>query len=172
MTVLKPRSVLIAVDPAEIPDQALALASELLVPAEATHLVAVMPASESTTPQFNWGTIDGESREAYARRNLTERLKDTRYAAANLHIAFGDAAEQIARLAASLDIDLLVVPARNQRSRLARMVKTSVAEQLLRISPCPVLMLPMDPESRRAAVKPEEPPPPPPSEHAGHRGTW
>jgi nucleotide-binding universal stress UspA family protein len=164
---LENKRILLPVDVAEVPVLALAQAREILGPHEVSHVVAVMSGWEQTSAAFNWGTIDGESREAYAARSLGQRLAGTPYADATFHVVFGDPAEQITRMASELGIDLILLPCRNRQGRLQRLVKGSVAESVVRLSPCPVLVLPMNPEAPPATKGPPMEPP-----FSGHRGAW
>jgi universal stress protein A len=178
MDAVQQKRILIPVDAAEIPELALARAREILGPHEVTHVVSVMSGWEETSARasassgisarFNWGTIDGESREAYATRSLAQRLANTPFADATFHVVFGDPAECISKMANELKIDLILLPCRNRQSRLARLVNGSVAESLVRLAPCPVLVIPMDPEARGASAGPTPTSPP----FAGHRGAW
>lgn len=158
------KRILIPVDLEEVPDLAWAAATELVGHQQVVHILSVMALVEATNARFNWGTIDGESRQDYARRGLAKRLESTPFARGTCHVTFGDPAEQIALLWTQLETEIIVLPCRNQRGRLARMLKGSVAESLLRLSPCPVLVIPIDPEANRAArnLVPETPEPAPP----------
>ncbi len=171
MRPISSRRVVIPVDPSDLPYQALEAGARLVESPDAAHVLVVLAASEDTAPGANWGTIDGESRGDYAIRDLTARLKKTPYADASVHVAFGSPAEEIARFAASVGADLIVLPCRNAQGRLDRFLNGSVAEQLIRLSSCPVLALPTNPEAQSAATPVEttrrqskDPP--------GQRGGW
>jgi nucleotide-binding universal stress UspA family protein len=158
------KRVVIPVDPTELPYKALEVASQIVGSLENAHLLAVYPGYEAVS-SMNWGTIDGETREDYAARELQKRLADTAYAKATLTVVFGSPAAEIAKFAGSIDADLIVMPIRNKQGRLSRLVNGSVAEDLMRLAPCPVLVLPMNPDAKPEPVKQASGTP-------GHRGGW
>ncbi len=91
---------------------------------------------------------EGESLEHYARRYLDElvgRLREVGVRAASV-LAEGPVAEALLRSAAEEGADLVVI-ASHGRSGPSRWLLGSVAEELVRDSPCPMLVL--GPQSRR-----------------------
>ena len=106
------------------------------------RIVGVVPAYEDV-PDPLGAAREGVYRErvAIARRGVT-RVPATEV------IEFGDAARGLARQ--GLDVDFVVVGSRGH-GRLARSVLGSVASELVRIAPCPVLVVPSDhdPDRRR-----------------------
>lgn len=142
MAVLQSNRVLIPVDIANLTSEALDMARSQVISTEGTHVLAVFAANEQTSAA-NWGTIDGESREDYCLRDVQHRLAGTVYENAQVHVAFGDPAEQISKVARDIRADLVILPC-NKKGRLARLMGGSVAEKVLRNLPCPMLVLPLD----------------------------
>lgn len=139
----QPMKVLIPLDVTDFPSEVLAAVYQLIGDHDQSHVLSVLSSVEATSV-IHWGTIDGESREAFALRGLRQRLLDTDFAGAVQHVRFGDPADQICALAEAERVGLIVLPCRNQRSRLSRMFNGSVAESVVRRAPCPVLVIPLD----------------------------
>jgi nucleotide-binding universal stress UspA family protein len=67
-------------------------------------------------------------------------MADPRYEGVNIRIDFGDPGQQIAAFARDIHADLIVLPSHG-RTGLARLMIGSVAERVVRLSHCPVLVL-------------------------------
>ena len=99
-----------------------------------------------------WPSLNPEGREAAARDAREELHGYAAHFIADLapgdfedgqvaiHIRVGPPAQQIARLAADLEADLLVIGTHGRRG-MPRLLLGSVAEKLVRISPCSVLVV-------------------------------
>ena len=72
---------------------------------------------------------------------LAEKRRSTG-ALGQLLVKVGDAREQIIQCAVDLQVDLLVMGTHGRRG-LKRMFLGSVAEAVLRMAPCPVLVVPL-----------------------------
>lgn len=141
--------VVAATDDSELGDSAIAAAAEQArgrSPAE-LHVVSVIDDMAGAWP----GLLE-DAREATAqrsRRQLAEhvaRLVASSPAGAAcplqvvVHVRVGDPASQIARLAGDLDADLLVVGSHG-RHGFSRMIVGSVAERVIRLAPCSVMVV-------------------------------
>jgi len=69
--------------------------------------------------------------------HLSKRGKPRTYA----HVSVGAPATRLADAADELDVDLVVVGGAAPRSSLKRLLAGSVADRLLRVAPCPVLVV-------------------------------
>jgi nucleotide-binding universal stress UspA family protein len=76
---------------------------------------------------------------AKAKAAIRSRL-DPRYAAMQVDAIVGDPGHAIAAYAAEIQADLIVMPSHG-RTGLARMLIGSVAERVIRLAHCPVLVL-------------------------------
>jgi nucleotide-binding universal stress UspA family protein len=141
MPILHSNRVLIPVDIANLTPDTLDLVRAQTVSNGGTHILAVFANNEQTSAS-NWGTIDGESREDYATRDIRHRLQGTAYADADIHVAFGDPAEQIAKVARELDADLVILPV-GPKGVIDRLFGNTVAEKVVRNLHCPLLILPI-----------------------------
>ncbi len=119
-----------------------ALNSALELVADASHLQAihVLPALEAVEPGVIWGTIDNVSRARHAEQALRERTTDARLKGLQVKIAFGDPGHEVADFAVQVHADLIVLPSHGRRG-VTRLLIGSVAERIVRLAHCPVLVL-------------------------------
>lgn len=103
------------------------------------HVLAELAAGE---PGVVWGTVDEESRREHAKQALSEKLSDPKYEGIDIVIGFGNAGHEVADYAKSTNADLIVLPSHG-RTGIARLLIGSVAERVVRLAPCPVLVLRM-----------------------------
>ena len=71
---------------------------------------------------------------------LRERLDDDKYKSVKIDILFGDAGHEIANLAERRGAELVVLPSHG-RTGFKRLLVGSVAERVVRLARCPVLIL-------------------------------
>jgi nucleotide-binding universal stress UspA family protein len=71
---------------------------------------------------------------------LRERLTDDKYASVTVHAVVGDAGREITELAEREGADLIVIPSHGY-GFLKHMLLGSVAERVVRLAHCPVLVL-------------------------------
>ena len=117
-------------------DTALSLAAK---PAN-IHVIHVLPLMEMTEPGFIWDMVDDNSRRKHAEDALRERLRDAKYAGVNVVVAIGDPGREVADFAESRHADLIVLSSHG-RTGLSRLLIGSVAERIVRLAHCPVLVL-------------------------------
>lgn len=84
--------------------------------------------------------IDHAKRRHQIEEVLRRRFDDTQHREINVEIAFGDPGHRIAELAEIKHAGLVVMPSHG-RTGLKRIVIGSVAERVVRLSHCPVLVL-------------------------------
>jgi nucleotide-binding universal stress UspA family protein len=152
----RPQIVVVGVDYSESSELALLQALELAssvrnAELHAIHVGASFPpvvglehVPDAAPPAEGVREASGEF-EQYLDRRLNEFTR-TRDAAAPIpqrvvaHLRFDSPAEQIAELARDLEAHLVVVGTQGRRG-LSRMLLGSVAEGVVRLSPCPVLVV-------------------------------
>ena len=142
---------LIPVDAGDLPLAAFE-AIELLVGRDDNHFLVVLPSSEQTHPLFNWGTVDGESREDHARRVMVHQLSTTRFANAEVHVGFGHAATVVLEHAERLPIDVIVIPCLT--SHRSKSMNAAVAEAVKATANHPVMAVEV-PCLPHEAIEPE-----------------
>jgi nucleotide-binding universal stress UspA family protein len=131
------RSVLAPVDLSDPDDAGIRMALEACPRPEAVHVIHVLPPVEISPmlpdPAVKVSEVRGDLRAWLTDRALPAGLRT--------HVAVSARPEQaIAELAAALRVDLVILPSHGRRG-LQRLLLGSVAEQVVRLAPCPVLVL-------------------------------
>ncbi len=123
----------------EAVDQALQLVCE---PNRLTVLHVAMPLNMFPVgdPAIAWGTIDDKKRTQHLRKAFENQFKDPKYAGIRFEVAYGNPADEITRFAQDHSNGLIVLPSHG-RTGLIRMMIGSVAERVVRLAHCPVLVL-------------------------------
>ena len=103
-------------------------------------VVHVLQDLSPTEPGVIWRTIDKDSRTRHATQALRERLEDDKYKDVQIEILFGNAGHEIAKLAERQGAELIVLPSHG-RTGIKRLLIGSVAERVVRLAHCPVLIL-------------------------------
>ena len=138
MTTLSRQTVLVPVDYSEDSQRALAVGCEAVAPSGALHVTHVVPGppvgvvspGTSTEERTQHGMAQLE--QFLCQAGIEGRLE--------LHILEGDPGHEIVKLADALKADLIVMPSHG-RTGLAHVLIGSVAERVVRLAHCPVLVL-------------------------------
>jgi universal stress protein A len=136
------RTILVPIDFSEGSATALEMAKREAGPNDDLHLVHVLPYLSAMHPGVVWATIDDQERVKSVQKALHEFAEKEGAEEAALHvpISTGNPAVAVADLAARLGVDLVVV-ASHGRTGLARLTLGSVAEGIVRLCKCPVLVV-------------------------------
>ena len=140
MSWLPKKSVVVPIDFSDESLAALESALELVAAPSHLHAIHVLPALETVDPGVIWGTIDNASRSRHAEAALRERVADAKFKGLDVKIAFGDPGHEVADFAAACKSDLIVLPSHGRRG-VSRLLIGSVAERIVRLAHCPVLVL-------------------------------
>ncbi len=140
MSWLPKRCVVVPVDFSEFSWEALRTAAQLVDSPSALQLIHVLPNLSPMEPGVIWGTVDDHGRAVHAEQALRDRLPDAGLKAAAIHIRFGEPAHEIAEAAQALKADLIVISSHG-RTGAAHLLIGSVAERVVRLARCPVLVL-------------------------------
>jgi len=140
MSWLPKNKVLVPVDFSDVSLKAVEEALQMVADPSDIHLIHVMPMLAPAEPGVIWNAIDDESREKHVREALAERLTDDKFAAVNIEVAIGDPGHEIAEYAKETGVDLIVLPS-HARTGISRLLVGSVAERVVRLAHCPVLVL-------------------------------
>lgn len=84
--------------------------------------------------------VDDAARKLHAEKALRERLGEAKYAGVAMHVILGDPGSEVAEFAKEQSAELIVLPSHG-RTGLSRLLIGSVAERILRLAHCPVLVL-------------------------------
>lgn len=103
-----------------------------------THSAAELSAND---PGVIWGTVDDESRKENLKKHFLEMAGDLADGV-SFHISFGDPGHEIVEKAKELKADCIVIPTHG-RGGIEHMLLGSVAERVVRLSSCPVIVLPI-----------------------------
>lgn len=140
MSVSNLNSVVVPVDFSDQSFAAVDTALEFAREAAGVFVIHVLPELSAVEPGMVWETISPESRCEHARKALAERLSDVTYRDVHLECRVGDPGHHIADLAERTNADLIVMPSHGRRG-LSRLLLGSVAERVLRLAHCNVLIL-------------------------------
>jgi len=140
MSWLPRRTVVVPVDFSEDSLDALDTAAEVVDSPEHLHVVHVLPILEPADPGIIWQTIDDESRQEHAGDALKEALAERGHKDTEVVVRFGDPGHEISDYAAEIDAGLIVLSSHGQTA-LMHLLIGSVAERVVRLAHCPVLVL-------------------------------
>ena len=87
-----------------------------------------------------WGVMDPQARIEQTQRLLREKLADAKYSGVHTAVLLGEPAHGIANYAQEKHAELIVIPSHG-RTGITRLLIGSVAERVVRLAHCPVLVL-------------------------------
>lgn len=133
-------TVIVPVDFSEASFAAIDTALELVEEPSHVHVLHVLPHAHPVDPDVLLPVPDEEAYRKEVARALERRLDDSRHAGAQAHVRSGDAGHEIVRYATAVDADLIVLSSHGH-SGLKHLLLGSVAERVVRLAGCPVLVL-------------------------------
>jgi nucleotide-binding universal stress UspA family protein len=119
---------------------ALEVGRQLVSKPEQLHVVHVVIDITPLEAGEVWGVIDPQARVEQVEKVLKEKLADARYQGVHTAVLLGEPAHGIANYAQEKHADLIVIPSHG-RTGLTRLLIGSVAERVVRLAHCPVLVL-------------------------------
>ena len=132
--------------PTDFSDQSIAavdLALTMVSRPEQLTVLHVAPAPSNFVvgdPALDWQVVAEETRSDHLQMMLRNRFAGDKYLDIDFEVVYGSPAEQIASYAAQVHSELIVLPSHG-RTGLARLMIGSVAERVVRLAHCPVLVL-------------------------------
>ncbi|WP_036476720.1 universal stress protein [Myxosarcina sp. GI1] len=139
MSVIK-KSVLIPIDFSELSYQAIATAKEYVEDIAYLNLIHVLTPLHPADPAAMWNTLNDDERKHKVSDFLQTKLEEMGYSGAKISVAIGDPSTEIVDYAAEIGADLIIMPSHGRKG-VSRFLLGSVAERVVRLSPCPVLIL-------------------------------
>ena len=136
----KMNTIVVPVDFSDESLEAIDTALELAGSAKPLHIIHVLPELSPLEPGEVWETINEQTRTEHAEKALHKRLSGPTYEGITIEILFGDPGHAIAHRAEELGADLIILPSHG-RTGLAHLLIGSVAERVVRLAHCPVLVL-------------------------------
>ena len=133
------KPIVVPVDFSDEADGAVNVSLEIASGPEQITMVHVAPPIEP----FEVGTIylvDDETRHGRIADAMKKRYGDPKYRSVRFEVMFGDPGHEIAKFAKGLRAGLIIMPSHG-RTGLAHLLIGSVAERVVRLAHCPVLVL-------------------------------
>lgn len=140
MSWLKRKLVLVPTDFSDQSYEAIAVAKEYVDDLSAVKLIHVLSPLHPADPAAIWDTLSDEDRMAKVKDFLTKKLAEIGYPGVEVVTLMGDAGTQIVDYAQESGADLIVMPSQGHKG-ISRILMGSVAERVVRLSACPVLVL-------------------------------
>lgn len=140
MAWLPKKTIVVPIDFSDKSFEAVAAALEFVADASDLHVVHALPSLEPAEPGVIWSTIDNPSRAHHAEQAIRERLSGDEFQAVQIAVTFGDPGREVAEYAEKVSAELIVLPSHG-RTGITRMLIGSVAERVIRLAHCPVLVL-------------------------------
>lgn len=103
------------------------------------HVVHVLQNVSTQELEHLWNQVDQAKWHGDSERAIRERLSDPKYDEIDLHVLFGTPGEAIVAFASRVDAELIVMPSHGRKG-LQRLLLGSVAERVIRLAKCPVLI--------------------------------
>jgi len=104
------------------------------------HVIHVIPQLNAAEAGVIWLEIDDTRRKQHAAESLRKELSDEKCEQVQIDVEVGDPGHRVADYAKQIEADLIVMPSHG-RTGLSHMLVGSVAERVVRLSHCPVLVL-------------------------------
>lgn len=142
MVALHPKQVLV---PTDFSEESARVVEDWLSQVERPEQLTVLHVAPHAAPSeadmaIGWNLESSETRSARLLDMLRKKFSDLKYANVHFDVKFGTPATEIARYAEENKTDLIVLPSHG-RTGLARMMIGSVAERVVRLAHCPVLVM-------------------------------
>jgi nucleotide-binding universal stress UspA family protein len=120
---------------------AIDVALQLVARPEDVQLVHVLPELAILDPaEAAWQANDDTHRIEQTKQAIRQRLADSKYREMPVSVLIGNPGHRIVEFATAQQADLIVIPSHG-RTGIARMLLGSVAERVVRLAHCPVLVL-------------------------------
>ena len=130
----------VPIDFSDDSNAALGTAIEMVADRADLRVIHVLPPLEPAEPGVIWHTIDDAGRKQHAAEALEVELVKRGYGGLAVQICIGDPGHKIVDYAEEGEAGLIVIPSRG-KSALSRLLLGSVAERVVRLARCPVLVL-------------------------------
>ena len=121
-------------------------AMSLVSAPEEVHVLHVLPFLIPAEPGVVWATVDDAHRIQHALENLSEAVSRLQVGNVELEVRLGDPGQVSCERAEELEAELIVVGSHG-RTGLTRMLLGSVAERVVRLAHCPVLVVKFEPDA-------------------------
>ena len=134
------RVVVLPFDFSEPATNAMATARAMVQTPAQLYLVHVIPPLEAASPGFLNAVVDLESLRSRVEEQLAKSIAAAGIGEVSTRIRVGDPATEIVDVAREVDAHVIVIPSHG-KTGLRRWMIGSVAERVVRLAHCPVLVL-------------------------------
>jgi nucleotide-binding universal stress UspA family protein len=139
---LRPKRVLV---PTDFSDESIKVVEEWIDHVESPEHLTVLHVGAQAAPSeadlaIGWDLESCEARKTRLLEMLRKQFSDPKYAKVNFEVKFGTPASEIVKFAEEENVELIVLPSHG-RTGLARLMIGSVAERVVRLAHCPVLVI-------------------------------
>ena len=117
-------------------EQALSMADS----ASQIHIVQVLHDTVAMATEIPLSPFEMEAQINETKKSLFDRFQDQKYRGLSVHVSYGDPGTEIAKYAEDIKADLIVISSHGRRG-WKRILIGSVAERVVRLAHCPVLVL-------------------------------
>ena len=137
------KSILVPFDFSEHCHLAVDKAIELAETKSLIHILHILPTYVPLVPEgIAIDAIDDRARIEMAAKSLNKEFEDSRYAGIVKEVLVGDPGTECSHKANEISAELIIVPSHGRRG-ITRLLLGSVAERIIRLANCPVLVLKM-----------------------------
>ncbi len=140
MSYFPKQTVIVPVDFSAESIAAVGVARQLVAAPEHLHIVHVLIDIAPLEAGEVWGVIDQQPRIEQAEKALREKSSAAEFHGAHIAVLMGEPAHGIADYAQEKKAELIVIPSHG-RTGITRLLIGSVAERVVRLAHCPVLVL-------------------------------
>ncbi len=140
MSWLPKNCVVVPYDFSDQSGQALQVARGLVADLTQVHVLHVLSIVTVAEPGMIWDVVDNQARIKDTESAFRDKFASGPFQHVDFQVVFGDPGREIAAFAERQKADLIVMPSHG-RSGLSRMLIGSVAERVVRLAHCPVLIL-------------------------------
>jgi nucleotide-binding universal stress UspA family protein len=132
--------IVVPIDFSEEADRAVDCALDLADQPSQITAVHVAPPLITFEPAIVYDVIGDEERREQLQAAFSKRYADPKYREVRFQVRFGDPGHEIVDFAKEMNAGLIVMPSHG-RTGLAHVLLGSVAERVVRLAKCPVLVL-------------------------------
>jgi nucleotide-binding universal stress UspA family protein len=134
------QKVIVPVDFSEASLAAVDVALQFAAAPEGVYVIYVLPIITDYEAAIIWEKVADSARQEQGERALREKLPGSKYEKVHMKVKVGDAGHEVASYAQEIGADLIVLPSHGRRG-LSHLLIGSVAERIVRLAHCPVLVL-------------------------------
>lgn len=140
MSGLQSKKIVVPVDFSDFSIAALDRAVEIVADDGSIEVIHILPELSAMEPGVMYGMLPNEKRIESIKDKLREKFSDDKYSKVNLHCQVGDFGRAIAGFAKQQEADLIVISSHGY-GFVKHILLGSVAERVVRLAHCPVLVL-------------------------------